>query len=182
MCGRYYRRSDKQRIAEAYKIDEIPASIIIPGWDYNVAPTTFQPVIRAEKETGDRELALMRWGLVPFFTKQLSDVKGLSTINARAESVEKAAAWRTPFKKRRCLIPADGFYEWRRVDPKNKEPFSFRMADDAPFAFAGLWDAWKDPVGQWLQSFTIITTDANELMSSVHNRMPVILHPRDYAR
>ena len=101
-----------------------------------MAPTTFQPVIRAEKETGDRELALMRWGLVPFFTKQLSDVKGLSTINARAESIKKAAAWRTPFKKRRCLIPADGFYEWRRVDPKNKEPFSFGLADDAPFAFA----------------------------------------------
>ena len=182
MCGRYYRRSDKQRIAEAYKIGEIPASIIIPGWDYNVAPTTFQPVIRADKETGDRELVLMRWGLVPFFTKQLSDVKGLSTINARAESVEKSAPWRTPFKKRRCLIPADGFYEWRRVDPKNKEPFSFRMADGAPFAFAGLWDAWKDPVGQWLQSFSIITTDANELMAKVHNRMPVILHPKDYNR
>jgi putative SOS response-associated peptidase YedK len=125
MCGRYYRRSDKQRIAEAFSAGDTPPSLIIPAWDYNVAPTTFQSIIRADRETGDRELVLMRWGLVPFFTKQLSDVKGVSTINARAETVEKSPTWRTPFKKRRCLVPADGFYEWLRVDPKNKQPFAF---------------------------------------------------------
>jgi putative SOS response-associated peptidase YedK len=124
----------------------------------------------------------MRWGLVPFFTKQLSDVKGISTINARAETVEKSPSFRTPFKKRRCLVPADGFYEWKKLDPKTKQPFAFRMGDGAPFAFAGLWDAWKDANGIWLQSFSIITTDANELMAPVHNRMPVILHAKDYAR
>jgi len=182
MCGRYYRRSDKQRITEAYKTGEIPASIIIPGWDYNVAPTTFQPVIRDDKETGERELVLMRWGLIPFFTKQLSDVKGISTINAKAENLEKSPTWRTPFKKRRCLVPADGFFEWKKLDSKTKQPFAFGMADGAPFAFAGLWDAWKDREGNWLQSFSIITTEANELMSEVHTRMPVILHPRDYER
>jgi putative SOS response-associated peptidase YedK len=79
----------------------------------------------------------MRWGLVPFFTKQLSDVKGISTINARAETVEKSPSFRTPFKKRRCLVPADGFYEWKKLDPKTKQPFAFRMGDGAPFAFAG---------------------------------------------
>ncbi len=182
MCGRYYRRSDKQRISEAYKTGEIPASIIIPGWDYNVAPTTFQPVIRDDKETGERELVLMRWGLVPFFTKQLSGVKGISTINAKAENIEKSPTWRTPFKKRRCLVPADGFYEWKKLDAKTKQPFAFAMSDGKPFAFAGLWDAWKDDQGNWLQSFSIITTEANELMSSVHTRMPVILHSRDYDR
>ena len=108
MCGRYYRRSDKQRIGDAFNISDLPSSLIFSE-DYNVAPTTFQPVIRTDRETGDRELVPMRWGLVPFFTKQLSDVKGISTINARAETVDKSPTWKTPFHKRRCLVPADGF-------------------------------------------------------------------------
>ena len=124
----------------------------------------------------------MRWGLVPYFTKQLSDVKGISTINARAESVEKSPTWRIPFKKRRCLVPADGFYEWKRLNAKTKQPFAFRITNGEPFAFAGLWDAWKEPSGNWLQSFAIVTTEVNELTSQVHTRMPVILHPADYSR
>jgi putative SOS response-associated peptidase YedK len=88
MCGRYYRRSDKQRIAEAYRLGEIPFDLVLPDWDFNIAPTTFQPIIRSAKGTRQRELVLMRWGLVPFFTKQLSDVKGISTINAKAETIE----------------------------------------------------------------------------------------------
>ena len=104
MCGRYYRRSDKQRIGDAFNISDLPSSLIFSE-DYNVAPTTFQPVIRTDRETGDRELVPMRWGLVPFFTKQLSDVKGISTINARAETVDKSPTWKTPFHKRRCLAP-----------------------------------------------------------------------------
>ncbi|HEY1986727.1 MAG TPA: SOS response-associated peptidase [Terracidiphilus sp.] len=182
MCGRYYRRSDKQRIAEAYRLGEIPFDLVLPDWDFNIAPTTFQPVIRDSRESRQRELVLMRWGLVPFFTKQLSDVKGISTINAKAEGIQKSPTWRTPFIKRRCLVPADGFYEWKRLDSKTRQPFAFQMVNHAPFAFAGLWDAWKAPDGSWLQSFSIITTDANELMAKVHTRMPVILHPRDYDR
>ena len=112
MCGRYYRRSDKQRIGDAFNISDLPSSLIISE-DYNVAPTTFQPVIRNDKETGEREPVLMRWGLVAFFTKQLSDVKGISTINARAEGIEKSRTWRTPFQKRRCLVPADGYHDGR---------------------------------------------------------------------
>ena len=181
MCGRYYRRSDKQRIAEAFHAG-VPSELVVPDWDYNVAPTTFQPVIRNDRETGDRELVLMRWGLVPYFTKQLSDVKGISTINARAESIEKSPTWRVPFKKRRCLVPADGYYDWKALDKKTKKPFAFKMRDDAPFAFAGLWDAWKEPDGGWLQSYSLITTEANELASDVIDRMPVILHPKDYDR
>jgi putative SOS response-associated peptidase YedK len=182
MCGRYYRRSDKQRIAEAFHLRGDLDGMILPPWDYNVAPTSFQPVIRHAKETGERELVLMRWGMVPHFTKQLSDVKGVSTINAPAETIMKTAMWRVPFQRRRCLVPADGFYEWKKLDPKTKQPYAFSMSQGEPFAFAGLWDAWKDPEGGWLQSFSIITTDANELMASVHNRMPVILKPADYTR
>jgi putative SOS response-associated peptidase YedK len=114
MCGRYYRRSDKQRIAEAYRLGEIPFDLVLPDWDFNVAPTTFQPVVRQSRDSRERELVLMRWGLVPYFTEQLSDVKGISTINARAEGIERSPTWRVPFLRRRCLVPADGFYEWVR--------------------------------------------------------------------
>ena len=184
MCGRYYRRSDKQRIAEAYRLGEIPFDLVLPDWDFNVAPTTFQPVIRHSRDTGQRELILMRWGLVPYFTKQLSDVKGISTINAKAEGIERSPTWRVPFLRRRCLVPADGFYEWRRLDEKTRQPYAIRMQNDAPFAFAGLWDAWRAPDGTWLQSYSIVTTDANELLPSsrIHDRMPVILNPTNYDR
>ena len=181
MCGRYVRRSDKQRIAEAFRIATGLDDLVLGPDDFNVAPTTFQPVIR-ESRDGEREIVLMRWGLIPFFTKQLADVKGISTINARAESVSTTPNWREPFKKRRCLVPADAFYEWKKLDAKTRQPFAFMLDGGAPFAFAGLWDAWKSPQGDWLQSYTIITTDANEVMAPVHTRMPVILEPRDYAR
>jgi putative SOS response-associated peptidase YedK len=182
MCGRYGRRSDKQKIAEAFHIKSDISSLSMPPDDYNVAPTTFQPVIRESREDGTREMTLMRWGLIPFFTKQLSDVKGMSTINTRAESVLKSPTWREPFKKRRCIVPASFFYEWKKLDPKTKQPYAFSVSDASVFGFAGLWDAWKDGQGHWLHSFSIITTEANKLMSSVHTRMPVILHPRDYDR
>ena len=182
MCGRYVRRSDKQAIAEAFHVRSGFESLAMPPDDYNVAPSTFQPVIRESREDGGREMALMRWGLIPFFTKQLSDVKGVSTINARAETVRTSPTWREPFKKRRCLVPASAFYEWKRIDPKTKQPYAFTVSDASLFAFAGLWDAWKDEHGHWLQSFAIVTTEANELMSRVHTRMPVILHRRDYDR
>lgn len=179
MCGRYYRRSDKQRIAEAFQLGELPDGSVLPA-DYNVAPTTFQPVIRHTNETGERELVEMRWGMVPYFARSLADFKGFSTINAQAENLTTSKLWRDPFERRRCLVPADGFYEWKKLDAKTKQPYAFSMRDGAPFAFAGLWDAWKGPAGGWLQSFTIITTTPNELTSLVHNRMPVILHPENY--
>jgi putative SOS response-associated peptidase YedK len=179
MCGRYYRRSDKQRIAEAFQLGELPDGFVLPA-DYNVAPTTFQPVIRHTKDTGERELVEMRWGMVPYFARSLADFKGFSTINAQAENLTTSKLWRDPFERRRCLVPADGFYEWKKLDAKTKQPYAFSMRDGAPFAFAGLWDAWKGPAGGWLQSFTIITTTPNELTSLVHNRMPVILHPENY--
>lgn len=182
MCGRYVRRGDKQKLAEYFHAQPNPPELPMPEADYNVAPTTHQPVIRQSRDTGGRELILARWGLVPFFTKSLKDVKGLSTINARAESINKAPTWREPFKKRRCLVPASAFYEWPKEGEPPKQPYAFELASGGMFAFAGLWDAWKDQEGHWMQSFAIVTTEANELMSRIHPRMPVILHPRDYNR
>lgn len=154
----------------------------MPEADYNVAPTTFQPVIRASKETGERELVAMRWGLVPYFAKSVAEFKGFSTINAQAEMLTSRAMWRVPFERRRCLVPADGFYEWKALDAKMRQPYAFAMRSGEPFAFAGLWDAWKEPDGGWLQSFAIITTDPNELTTTVHTRMPAILKPSEYDR
>jgi putative SOS response-associated peptidase YedK len=181
MCGRYYRRSDKQRLAEAFRLGKLPDGFVLPP-DFNVAPTTFQPVVVNHRETAERELTPMRWGMVPFFAKSAAEFKGFSTINARAETVTTNAMWRRPFERRRCLVPADGFYEWKALDPKTRQPYAFAMRDGAPFAFAGLWDAWREPDGGWLRSFAIITTDPNELTAKVHNRMPVILKPADYDR
>lgn len=181
MCGRYYRRSDKQRIAEAFKAGRLPDGFVLPP-DFNVAPTTFQPVIRANRDTGERELEMMRWGLVPYFAESPAKFKGFSTINAKAETVTTNPTWRTPFRRRRCIVPADGFYEWKTISPKKKQPYAFGLTNGQPLAFAGLWDAWKEPDGGWLISYAIITTDANEVMAPVHNRMPVILKPSDYDR
>jgi putative SOS response-associated peptidase YedK len=181
VCGRYYRRSDKQRIAEAFKLGKLPEGFVLPP-DYNVAPSTFQPVIRGERETGARELVMMRWGMVPYFAKSATAFKGFSTINAKAETIATNPTWRTPFRRRRCLVPADGYYEWKAIGAKKKQPYAFAIASGQPFAFAGLWDAWKNPEGGWLLSYSIITTDANELSATVHDRMPVILRPVDYDR
>ncbi|MGA1982914.1 MAG: SOS response-associated peptidase [Acidobacteriaceae bacterium] len=203
MCGRYLRRSDKQRIAEAFEVSKGLADLVLPPWDYNVAPTTFQPVIRpavdSGHDTGERELALMRWGLVPYFATDLKRFS-YSTINARAESLTTSSIFRTPFERRRCLVPADGFYEWKVLptptlfgpDPTlksankkgvaEKQPYAFTLASGEPFAFAGLWDRWRDPAGGTLESFSIITTTPNELTATVHDRMPVILRPQDYDR
>jgi putative SOS response-associated peptidase YedK len=122
----------------------------------------------------------MRWGLVPFWAK---DPKfGYSTINARAEEAPTKPAYREALKKRRCLVPSDAFYEWQRFDAKHKQPYAIALKSGDPYAFAGLWESWKPKDGPLLETFTILTTDPNELMQSIHTRMPVILEPRDYDR
>ena len=185
MCGRYYNRRQKQEIAEAVHAGKIFDAPYISN--YNIAPTTFQPIVRQFKEEPSiRELALAQWGMVPFFAPSREDFKGFSTFNARGETVATAPTWREAFRKRRCIVPADGFYEWKKLDDSKKpakQPYAIHPVDGGIFAFAGVWDAWKNPAdGSWLQSFAIITTDANELMSPIHNRMPVILHERDWNR
>lgn len=147
---------------------------------YNAAPQSTQPVVRLSADTGKREFALMRWGLVPYWAR---DTKiGYSTINARAEEVTARPLYREAFKRRRCLIPADAFYEWQQTGAKAKQPFAFALASGEPYAFAGLWERWKPREGEPLETFTILTTDPNELAERVHDRMPVILEPRDYER
>ena len=147
---------------------------------YNVAPQSTQPVVRLNADTGKREFALMRWGLVPNWAK---DPKiGYSTINARAEEVASKPLYREALKRRRCLIPADAFYEWQKRDAKTKRPFAFGMQSGEPYAFAGLWERWKPKEGEPLETFTILTTDPNELAEQVHDRMPVILERQDYKR
>jgi putative SOS response-associated peptidase YedK len=139
-----------------------------------------QPVVRLNRDSGSREFALLRWGLVPSWAK---DTKlGCSTFNARAEEASKKPAFREALKARRCLVPADAFYEWKRIDSKTKQPFAIALKSGEPCAFAGLWERWQPREGAALETFTILTTDPNELMEPIHNRMPVILEPRDYSR
>jgi len=180
MCGRFARKSTHELLAEWFhlELDQIPW--FAPIW--NAAPQSTQPVIRVNRDSGAREVALMRWGLVPFWAK---DAKfAYSTINARAEEAPTKPAYREAFKKRRCLVPADAFYEWQRPDPKTKFPFAIALASGTPFALAGLWETWqpKDSPDARLETFTILTTDPNQLMEPIHNRMPVILDPKDYNR
>jgi putative SOS response-associated peptidase YedK len=179
MCGRYYRRSDKQKIAEAFRTGLPTTFEILPS--YNVAPQTFQPVVCFNRKTLERELVQMRWGLVPYWAK---DAKiGYSTINAKAETLTTSPTFREAIKRRRCLIPADGFFEWQPIDKKTKQPFAFGLKDGSLFALAGLFDVWRDKAsGQALLSYTVITTDPNELLEPFHNRMPVIVRPADYER
>lgn len=182
MCGRYGRRADKQRIAEymqTHNTNVFDDSLLAPS--YNVAPQQFQPVVRLSRETGERELTVMRWGLIPYWSK---DSKiGFSTINARAETLVTSSTYREAFKYRRCLVPADWFYEWQQIDAKTKQPYAIALQDGSLFAFAGLWESWKDKAtGERLGTYTIITTDPNELLQPLHNRMPVILKRDDYER
>ena len=151
------------------------------GPSYNIAPQSFQPVVRLDAETGQRELTVMRWGLIPFWAK---DTKmAFSTINAKAETVATSAMFREAWKRRRCLVPAEWFYEWQKLDDKRKQPYAIGMKDGSLFAFAGLWDTWKDKAtGHELESYTILTTDPNVLMEPIHNRMPVIVPRGDYTR
>jgi putative SOS response-associated peptidase YedK len=171
MCGRYTLRTPVDSLAEAFEIEEYPSSITP---NYNIAPT--QEVAAVVEEDEKRKLEMLHWGLIPSWAKDPSI--GNKMINARAETVAEKPSFRRAFKVRRCLILADGFYEWKKTDD-GKQPYHVKMEDGSLFAFAGLWETWQN--GEEIRSCTIITTDANDLMSEIHHRMPVILHPEDYA-
>ena len=179
MCGRYVRKSTRREIAAWFGVEDDEA--VAWGPSYNVAPQSFQPVVRLNRDTGMREIVLMRWGLIPYWSK---DTKiGYATINAKAETVATAPAFREAFRRRHCLVPADAFYEWQKLDSKRKQPFAIALNNRVPYAFAGLWDRWKHPsTRESLESFSIITTDANQVVAPLHNRMPVILERKDYER
>ena len=145
---------------------------------FNIAPTQNIPTIRQHAREPKRELTEMRWGLIPYWSTDASI--GYKMINARAETITSKPAFEEPIRKRRCLIPADGFYEWKKMDSKTKQPFCFMLSDESVFAFAGIWDRWKDPQGTTVETCSIITTTKNALTADVHDRMPVILRPGDY--
>jgi len=178
MCGRFARKSTQEVLAEWFDLELEEMPWFAPT--YNAAPQSTQPIVRLGLDSGRREVALLRWGLVPFWAKEPNF--GYTTINARAEEAATKPAFREAFKKRRCLVPADAFYEWQRLDPKTKRPFAIALASGEPYAFAGLWESWRRPEGESLETFTILTTDPNELMAPIHNRMPVILEPKNYDR
>jgi putative SOS response-associated peptidase YedK len=173
MCGRFALYSDLFTLAKRFETDAPPE--LRPR--YNVAPSQNIPIVREEGEK--RRIALARWGLVPHWAK---DVKiGYSMINARAETVASKPAFRTAFRHRRCLIPADGFYEWQAIPgSKIKQPWFIVLGDREPMAFAGLLEQWRSPEGEELESCSIIVTDANEIMRPIHERMPAILAPGDW--
>jgi len=174
MCGRYNIITDAQALYDAYQVEAELAGGRLAR--YNVAPATDQLVILCED--GRRAARWHRWGLIPRWAKD--PAIAYKTINARGESVAAKPAFRAAFRQRRCLVPASGFYEWK-VQDGGKQPYLIRPRGGGLLSFAGLWEIWAGPEGE-VRSFTIITTEPNELMATLHNRMPVILHPSDYAR
>ena len=174
MCGRYRLSRRKQIIAEHF--DAISDS---DDWvpRYNIAPTQSVPVIRQHPTEPTRQLSQMRWGLIPSWSKDASAAAKM--INARSETAHTLPVFRDAMKHRRCLVPADGFYEWKRSETV-KQPYCFEVNEGKLFAFAGLWEGWKDPTGAWIKSCTILTTTPNAVTSAVHDRMPVILDASDY--
>lgn len=179
MCGRFALMTSTEQLAQLFDVPETAVAALPPAVPrYNIAPTQPVAAIRLN-ETGGREFTFFHWGLIPSWAK---DVKiGSRMINARSETVTEKPSFRAAFKRRRCLIPADGFYEWQKQDG-GKQPMFVRPAtgEERPFALAGLWEVWRDPDGSALQSCTILTTTPNELMAPIHNRMPVIIEPEDY--
>lgn len=174
MCGRYILTLTGQALADAFELDDAPAHT--PR--YNVAPTQTVPVIRATEE-GRRACVLQRWGLVPFWADD--PAIGNRLINARAETAAGKPAFRAAFRHRRCLVPADGFFEWHK-EGGGKQPYLVRFSDGRPFAFAGLWERWSSSGETPLETFTILTTSPNQLVQPLHDRMPVILPPNHYDR
>ncbi|MBE0627577.1 MAG: SOS response-associated peptidase [Burkholderiales bacterium] len=174
MCGRYNIITDAQALFEAFQVQaELGAS---PLARYNVAPATDQLVIL--QEGAQRQARWHRWGLIPHWARDKAI--GYKTINARGESVATKPAFRGALRQRRCLVPATGFYEWQ-LHEGGKQPYLIRLRSGGLFSFAGLWETWTGPEGE-LRSFTIVTTEPNELMARIHDRMPVILPRAQYAR
>ena len=169
MCGRYSLVST-ENIAARFDVQQQQLTL---SPRYNVAPSQSMPVV---VRNSPNRLVEMQWGLIPSWSKEPR--AQFSTINARAETITKSPVFRGPFKSRRCLVPASGFYEWQRTE-RGKQPFCIRLKDEELFAFAGLYDVWHDAAGNELYSYTVITTVPNELVASIHNRMPVILRQED---
>jgi len=176
MCGRYTLHHEPEEIEERFEV-EPDQELLAPR--YNIAPSQIIPVIRHTGHTGSKEMAGCKWGLIPFWAK---DPKiGNNLINAKAETIAEKPSFKHAFAKRRCLIPADGFYEWQKRGKAPSQPIYVRRRDGGLFAFAGLWEEWKTPDGELLPTCTIITVEPNELISQFHHRMAAILKPDEEA-
>lgn len=174
MCGRFTLTAPKEMLKQIFPLVDFPD---MPP-HYNIAPTQMVLALRQLPRSTRPECVSLRWGLVPAWAEEVK--AGPPMINARAESVADKPAFRAAFRQRRCLVLADGFYEWQKTEGR-KQPYFIRMKDAKPFAFAGLWERWhrgEQPV----ESCTILTTDANDLMRPLHDRMPVIIEPASYPR
>jgi putative SOS response-associated peptidase YedK len=171
MCGRFTLKASAKNLADLFQLTVVAE--IAPR--YNIPPSAQVLAVRERPETSRRELVCLRWGLIPSW----ADDPATGLINARSESAAEKSAFREAFRRRRCLVPADGFYEWKKTD-STKEPYYICLADGRPFAFAGLWESWLDRVGKPIESCAILTTNANEVVRPLHDRMPVILDERDY--
>lgn len=174
MCGRIVLMTPGKSLAERFGLQEV----LDLEPHYNIALTQMVAIIRLDRDTLQRRLVLVRWGLIPFLAKDASI--GHRMINARGGECGGEAAFRSAFKSRRCLVLADGFYEWEKRKGGQKQTYLVRNADGNPFAFVGLWENWTGPEGEIIESCTILTTDANEIMEPIQDRMPAILKPEDY--
>jgi len=183
MCGRFTLRTPAAVLIEHFDLDvRDDRQLALFGPRYNIAPTQDVVVVRADAANGSRTASMMRWGLLPSWSKGVAS--GAPLINARSESLAEKPAFRSAFRSRRCLIPADGFYEWQQLAGAakgKKQPFWIHRPDGGPFAFAGLWERWRDPSAELaIESCTIVTTGANAALCELHDRMPVILATGDY--
>ena len=176
MCGRFVQAHDAAEYAERFGASLAVPEALAPSW--NVAPT--DRVYAVAEHDDERLLGTFAWGLIPWFAKDRTI--GARHINARAETVHAKPSFKDSFARRRCIVPADGFYEWERRAEGGKLPHFIHRADGAPLALAGLWASWKDDAGERLTTCTIITTTPNELLASIHDRMPVVLGPDDWGR
>jgi len=175
MCGRFTLFEADQVLAREFGVSDFPPR----SPRYNIAPSQPVAAVRAAPAGSGRELALLRWGLIPSWSKD--PAIGNRLINARAETAREKPSFRNAFRRHRCLIPASGFYEWLRWD-RGKQPYFVRMCDGHPFAFAGLWDRWESPDEGAVETCAILTTAANDVLAPIHDRMPVILPPGEYDR
>ena len=173
MCGRFTLTDPDPEIAVQFGLPQIPD---MPP-RYNIAPTQPVAAVRVRPEGQIRELVMLHWGLIPFWAKDPNI--GARMINARSETASQKPSFRAAFRRRRCLVIADGFYEWQKQNG-TKQPFFIHLDDGRPFAFAGLWEHWQAPDGGEIESCTLLTTEPNALLRPLHNRMPVILNPTDY--
>ena len=174
MCGRFTLTVTPEELADLFDLPAPPEQLAMR---YNIAPTQPVGVVRLSPRTGEREWALTVWGLIPSWSKDPGI--GARMINARAETVGEKPSFRAAFKRRRCIVPASGFYEWKKSNGA-KQPYYITSATGDLLGFAGLWEQWSGPDGEELESCTILTTDPNEAVSALHNRMPVILAPEDF--